>query len=231
VSPQHIAALLWRHVVAVAVIFTLAGGLAYHFKHATPGYAETATVEFTAPGNGVATFSGQTGVLVMDELVANSAMSPAGQEQVTHAGGGADYDVALVNLNNEDFPNYSNPYVTVTTTSPSAAEVQKTFLAVMQVLNRDLMTLQLRQGAQPGFLMGLRTIGAPSGPIAQTGSPKRVVVGLAILTLIAAFMTARLLDRRPVRLRAVLGKRNKTDTADRSWRAASTHQSRYHSAT
>ena len=128
-----------------------------------------------------------------------------------------------LNLNTEDYPNYSDPYVTVTTSSPSAVGAQQTFSAVMKVLQRDLMTLQLQQGAQPYALIGSRTIAAPSGPIAQTGSPKRTAAGLAVLALIAAYMTARFLDRHPVRLRAILRRRNRTDTTTQGWRAVRSH--------
>ena len=162
--PQDIAALLRRHIMAVAVIFILTAGLAYHFEHTTPGYTETGTAAFTLPGAGF--FTQQTPLLVMNELMANSVTSPRGHEQVRRAGGTGDYDVALVNLNNEDFPNYGLPYATVTATSPTAAEAQATFSAVMTVLRRNLATLQLQQGARPNSLIELRTI-APSGPVAQ----------------------------------------------------------------
>lgn len=218
-SPLDIVGLLWRHVVAVTVIFVLTSGFAYHFEHADPGYTDTATIAFTAPST-QGFFTHGNSLLVIDELTANTVMSAAGQSQVTKAGGTANYNVALVNLNDEDYPNYSEPYVTVTTTSPDPGAAGETMSAVMTVLAQDLSGLQTQQGAKAGALIELREI-ATTGPVAQTGSRKRVLAGLAILSLIAAYITARLLDRRPVRLREVLQKAARKDVHSQNSRASS----------
>lgn len=174
-SPREIAALFWRHIMAVAVVFISTAGLAYHLQHASPGYVDTATVAFNAPGNGVAVFNGTASLLVVDALTARSVMSAHGQQQVRNAGGTSSYDVALINLNNEDYPDYGVPYVTVTATSPSAPAAEQTFSAVMQVMQQDLVTLQRSEGAKPKAYIGLQTIAAPSGPVAQTGLRKRAL--------------------------------------------------------
>ena len=201
-SPQQLMALVRRHVVAVLVVLILAAGLYYHIEHADPGYTDAATVAFTSPGAGLFIYSQD--LLVIDALVTNQVMSQEGQQKVRNAGGTASYDVALINLNDEDFPNYSNPYVTVTTSSANPGDAQNTFSAVMQVMQEDLTSLQAQQGAKPKTWMGLRTIADPSGPIARTGSPKRTFVALAALAIIAAFMIAEFLDRHPVRPRDLL---------------------------
>ena len=211
-SPQQLIALLRRHALAVLVVLALAAGLDYHIKHSDPGYMDTATVTFTAPGSKPFVYSPD--LLVIDALVTNLVMSEEGQEQVRDAGGAASYNVALVNLNDEDFPNYSQPYVTVTTISPDPGTAQSTFSAVMRVMQEDLTSLQARQGAKPRTWMGFRTLGAPTGPIVQTGSPKRTLVGLAALAVIAAFMVAAFLDKHPVRLRNLL---RRQDRPDRNW--------------
>jgi hypothetical protein len=212
VSPQDIAALLWRHAMAVAVIFVLAAGLAYHADHANPGFVDTATVGFTPPSDqGLFTHVGS--LLVIDALTTNTVMSAGGQRQVRDAGGTAEYDVTLINLNDEDYPDYGEPYVTVATTSPNPGAASDTMSAVVTVLGRDLSKLQAQQGAPPGTQISLRTIAAPSGPVAQTGSRKRFLAGLAVLALIAAYMAARFLDRHPVRLRDLLRKADRTGTS------------------
>jgi hypothetical protein len=215
-SPQDIAALLWRHVVAVAVIVVLTMGVAYHLERADPGYADTATIAFTPPdAQGLFTHVGS--LLVIDALTANTVMSTQGQQQVRDAGGTADYNVALVNLNDEDYPDYGEPYVTVTTTSANPGATSSTMSAVVTVLARDLQDLQARQGAQPGAWIGLRSIATASGPVAQAGSRKRVLAGLAVLALIAAYMVARFLDRHPVRLRDLLRKSDQNGTPRGAW--------------
>jgi hypothetical protein len=204
------AALVRRHLVAVAIVFICAVGLMYHFQHEAQGYIDTATVAFTAPTGPKGQtdlFEDEQSLLVIDALTANSAMSQQGEQQVRDLGGTATYDVALVNLNDEDYPNYSDPYVTVTTSSFDAAAAQHTFLAVMRVLQVDLATLQARQGANPATWIQLHTIASPSGPIAQTGSRKRSLAGLATLAVISAFMLATFLDRHPVRLSDLPGRR------------------------
>lgn len=210
VSPQEIAMLLQRHRVAVALVLILAAGLGYHIDRTVPGYADTATVEFTAPKG---TAYNRESLLVIDELTANSVMSARGQEEVRSAGGTANYNVALINFYNEDFPYYGVPYVTVTTMSHDAADTQRTFPAVMEVLRNDLAALQARQGAKPDSWVGLRTIAAPTGAVPETGSRKRTLGGLAILTIVAAFMVAAFFDRHPLRLRGPARRRYRMERA------------------
>ena len=210
-SPQDIMALFRRHLMAVTVLFVLVAGLAYHLQRTQPGYLDTATVAFTAPAAGL--FGDAASLLVIDELTANSVTSAAGQQQVRNAGGTTAYHVVLVNLNTEDFPNYGEPYVTATTTAPDPAASEHTLSAVLKVLQRDLVALQARQGAKPKTWIQLRVI-ASTGPIAQTGSRKRALAGLAILAIIVAFMVASFLDRHPVRLRDLLQRRDRPDTRD-----------------
>lgn len=197
-SLQEIAATARRHLAAVAITFILAIGLAYHIEHATPVYVDTATMAFTGPAG---VFNGGASLLVIDEMVAKSVMSQRGQARVTSSGGEAHYDVALVNLYNEDYPDYGDPYVTVTTTSRDPADVQHTFSVVTQLVQHDLAALQAQQNASPAYWIQLVTIAAPSGPVAQIGSRKRTLAGLFILTIIAAFMIATFLDHHPIRLR------------------------------
>jgi hypothetical protein len=205
-SPPDIAALLRRHVVAVAFIVALTAAFAYRVTHADPGYTDTATVAFTAP-SAQGLFTHGNSLLVIDELTASTVTSAAGQRQVRDAGGTAGYQVALINLNDEDYPDYGEPYVTVTTNSPDPGAASDTMSAVLTVLGQDLSDLQAKQGAPSATWIGLRAIAAPSGPVAQGGSRKRFLAGLAVLALIAAYLTARFLDRHPfsvVRLRDLL---------------------------
>lgn len=202
-----------RHWVAVAFVFVLTAGLGYHLEFTLPGYVDTATVAFVEPKIEGGLFNNGQSLLVIDALTADSVMSSRGQQQVRNAGGTADYDVALVNFNDEEFPSYSRPYVTVATASDDAADAQHTFSAVMSVLQSDLATLQARQGAKPDTWIQLRMIAAPTGAFPQTGSRMRTLAGLAVLAVIAAFTVATFLERHPFRLRDLLTMRDSLDPA------------------
>ena len=196
-SPLEIAALIRRHLVAVLVVCVLAAGLSYRLLHANPGYIDTATVAFTEPGG---VFANSVSLLVTDQVMATYMMSEDADLQIHRAGGTARYDVALVNLNDEFFPNYSVPYVTVTTASPDPVAAEHTFTAVMHVLTDNLASRQEQLGVRPANQIRAVNIAAPTGPIDQSGSRKRSLIGLGVLTLIAVYLMAAVLDRRPVRL-------------------------------
>jgi hypothetical protein len=187
-------------MVAAIVLFILFASLAAYFQHSKPLYVATATVSFIAPSpqNSVNYY---TGVIGTAGVMALSMMSPRTQEAVRAAGGTAPYSVTLVNLNNEDYPNFSNPYVTVTTTSPDPAAAQSTFSIVMRTLQQNLATLQIQQGAPPDSRIRVYLIAAPAGAVAQTGYPKRTLAGLAVIAIIVTFMVLTFLDRHPYRLR------------------------------
>ena len=210
-TPYEMASLLRRHVAAVAVVLVLAAGVGYGLHHRNPGYADTATVDFTGPKN-FGPFTVSQALLVIDELTANTVMSAKGQQQVRDAGGTASFDAALVNLHNEDYPDYSVPYVNLTTTSPSPVAAQDTLSVVLRVLAEDLSALQAQQGVKPDNKIGLRVIAAPTGPLVQSGSSKRTLAGLGALTIIVVFMVAGFLDRHPIRLRNLLLRRTSRAT-------------------
>jgi hypothetical protein len=221
VSLFEMTALFRRHMVAVSAVIILAAGLAYYFKHANPGYADGATVAFTTPVKQGWPFSGSQSLLVIDELATNSVMSAEGQREVQSAGGTASYDVSLVNLYNEEYPNYSVPYVTVTTTSSNPAAAQYSFNIVMKVLQDDLVSLQTRKGVPPDAWIRLRTIAPATGPLPMRGSSKRTLAALAVLALIASFVVAKFFDRRPIRLRSQFRRRGQArgaPLAQRSFR-------------
>jgi hypothetical protein len=197
-------------VVAVAVVVLLVGGVGYHAVHAPPLYLDTATVAFSgAPG---------PSLLAVDQVMASVMMSAQAEQQVRLEGGDARYDAALVNLYSEQFPYYGIPYLTVTTASIDPVATQRTFAAVMRVLKHDLASLQAQAAGSSKARIQATTIAAPTGPIPQTGSHKRSLPALALLTFILAFLVAAFLDRHPFRLR--LRERLGSRPAGISWRRA-----------
>lgn len=111
-SLPQIVALLRRNLAVVVAVCAFAAVLSYGLLHANPGYADTATVEFTGPGGNSDSF------LATSQVMAEYMMGAAAQAQVRQAGGTTSYDVALVNLYNVEYPDYGVPYATVTTMFP-----------------------------------------------------------------------------------------------------------------
>jgi hypothetical protein len=202
-TAQEIFALMRRHLVALMIVVVIAAGVAYKLKHTPIMYQESGTVALTA-GRSAAnpnpyvslnqSMIDAAGVMVL--LV----MSPQGQEQVEAAGGSASFDVALVNSYSMQFPDYSAPYITVSVTSFDPAEVHRTFTVVGGFLDHELAVRQAQFHVSGAALIVPHMI-ADTGPLAQPGSSKRWLLGIFILTLVAAFSATIFLDRHPVRLR------------------------------
>jgi hypothetical protein len=196
VSPQDIATLLLRHRIAVAFVALVAGALSYHLIRANPEYMDSGGVAFTAPNNSVIMFQNTRSLQVVEEAVAWYMMGSQGEQQVRAAGGTAPYNVAMLNLYNEDFPDYSRPYVAITVMSNYPEAAQQTFRAALGVLRKATGVLQEQIGASPKNEVKATLISAPTGPIAQGGSHKRSYPALGVLTIIAVYLVARVLDRR-----------------------------------
>jgi hypothetical protein len=216
VSPPDIVALLRRHLIAVLVVCAVVGGYGYHVIHKNPGYVDAATVGFVGPRAGGSVFSNYRGLLSTEEATAWFMMGPQGEQEVRAAGGTTDYNVALSNSFNEEYPDYSTPYVDVTTTSLDPTAAANTFTAVMKVLTTSLAAQQRREGARSQSEITTVMAAAPTGPRSQGGSHKRSLAALAVLMIIAVFLTASLLDRRRPRSRG-LGIRSRRRSEGDRW--------------
>lgn len=202
VSLPEIAARLRRHVLAVLVVFVLAAGVAYGFKHTAPTYSETATMVFIPPASTLhpnpfeavgSTLTKAAGAIAAD------VMSPQGRQQVLNAGGTAQTDVELVNGYDLEYPFYSEPYLTVTSTSTDPDSVQRTFTLISKLITNEFTAQQVQAGVAPINRIQIVQAG-DTGPLVQPGSSKRVLGALALLTIIALFAVVSFLDRHPVRL-------------------------------
>jgi hypothetical protein len=202
VSLPEIAGLLRRHLLAVLVVLAIAAGVEYTFKHSAATYAETATMVFVPPESGVHPnpFAAVGGSLTeVAGVVAAKAMSPQEQQQVARAGGTGSYDVGLIDDYNLQYPSFSSPYLTVTTSSPDPTAANRTFTVLSQVLTNQFMAQQTQDGVLPNSRIQI-VVAGDTGPLIQQGSPKRVLIGLIILTIVAVFGVAAFFDRHPVRL-------------------------------
>jgi len=194
----EIAALLRRHWVAAAAVLVLAVAALHSIKHSPPGYQETATIIFIAPKSNdfpnPYDSDSDAPLITTDEVVVRDMMSPQEQRLIQAAGGGAQYSVEMVNLYNQEYPDYGVPDATITTTATSWDATHTTYQIVARKLNASLAAMQVTVKKRNRITAN---IVGDSGPIIQTGSPKRVYAGLILLTLIAFFMLAIFLDRHP----------------------------------
>src|SRR5260370_26090691 len=126
-------------------------------------------------------------------------MSPRGQEKARGAGATSAFNVALVNTYSQQYPNYSEPYVTVSASGNDPAEAHRTFAVVSGLFAGDLVALQAQEGTAPIHRIGAHIIG-DTGPVAQSGSPKRTYAGLALLTIVAVVVGAQFFFLYPGRL-------------------------------
>lgn len=195
----QIYALMRRHLLAVMVVFILAAGMAWDIKTTPPVYSESANVILTGPAaNPYASISSFTDDLIMTAYVMTTAMlSPESQQKVHQNGGTADFSLGLVNLSNEQFPYYGDPYVTLTTTSANPADAHRTFTIVATSFQHLLLARQVEAGVPPIGRISTHVV-ADTGPIAQVGSSKRAYAGLLILAIVIAFLVAVFLDRHPI---------------------------------
>lgn len=199
-SLRQIYALMRRHLAAVMVVFVLAAGVTWVIKKTPPAYSESANLIFTPPAvNPYSSIGSFSNVLITTAFAMRYAMlSPESQQKVHEAGGTADFNIGLVNLSNEQLPYYPYPYVTLTTTSLNPEDTHRTFAIVTLSFQRLVSEWQAQAGAPPISRITIHVV-ADTGPVAQVGSPKRTYAGLILLTIVAAFMVAVFLDRRPIR--------------------------------
>jgi hypothetical protein len=193
--------MLRRHLAAVLVVIICVAAVAVFFKRTPVTYQQSGTVVFDDPvsagfPNTYTSFSGS--LVKAAGLMAGSVMSPQDGSKIRAAGGTSAYGVAPYNDYNLEYPDYSDPYVIVTTYATDPSQVQHTFTVVIQQLYSDLVARQVQAGVAPVNRITAHLVGN-SGPLPQPGSSKRVDAGLLALGIIAAFAVAIFLDRHPIR--------------------------------
>lgn len=196
-SLSELVGLARRHVIAVAVVFLIALGIAYDFKHTNPGYAETATVALTTASPHNSSYDGS--LITTCQIVVAWIAGPEGQRSLQHVGVDSGFTVALVNDSNADDPQYDHPYLTVIATNQEVAVTHREFVNGMAVLNERLTGTQA-SAHMPAQMRVTALVLADSGPSTLTGSRSRTYGALGFLTLIAAYLVAKFLDSKSVRL-------------------------------
>jgi hypothetical protein len=199
-SFSELARLAWRHWIVVIVVLLLTAAVGLDFRHSKPLYQSTGTITFSAslPGQQPTTSTVSTDDLIITaNVLVNSVMSPSGALQVRKAGGMGDYQLALVNSYNEQYPSYQDPAATLQASSGDPAVAESTFAAALVVIQRNLLARQAAVGTSADALISASLNGGASGPVPQSGYPKRTYAGLGLLAVIAAYCMATALDRHP----------------------------------
>src|SRR5262249_16227713 len=134
----EMAALARRHWVAAGVVLVLAVAALYTIKSSQPSYQESSTVTLIAPKvkfapNPYHSYTDYP-LIVTNQIVVRTMMSPQTQRLVQAAGGTGDYTVAPVNLYNQQFPDYGVPEATITTTASSPEAAHSTYVIVARQL-------------------------------------------------------------------------------------------------
>jgi hypothetical protein len=203
----EMATLVRQRWAAVAVVLVLAAGATYMIKKTPATYEEQGTVVFgtaTSPANpnqydGYNVYSTPlitTAEVVVRAMMGVQAMSTQAQRPVLTPQGAAGFNLALVNLYNQEYPDYGAPEATLTTQSASPAAVHTAFVQAARQVASQLNTLQAQAGVQPQDRIAEHIVG-DTGPLLEAGSPKRVYIGLILLTLIALFTVASFVERHP----------------------------------
>jgi hypothetical protein len=177
----------WLRLTLVAAMLLLAAGVGYDIKTSPPMYLESATVEMSLPkaqNAPNAYYIYAASLITSGQVMVQTLMSPSVQRQIDAAGGGANVNFALVNLYNEEYPDYGFPLVTLTAASPVAAQAHRAFIAAASMIRVLLAARQKQLGVAPRDRITAQILG-DSGPIIQKGSRARVFGGLALLAAIA----------------------------------------------
>jgi hypothetical protein len=197
VSLSELAGLARRHIIAVGIVLLVALGIAFDFKHTNPGYAETATVALATESPHNSSYDGS--LITTCEYIVAWISGPDGEHQLQRAGVDSGFDVVIVNNSNADDPLYNNPYLTVSMTNPDAAVTHRDFVAGMAVLSEGLASEQASD-RMPAQLRITARIISDGGLQTLSGSRSRTYGGLLFLTLVTAYVIAKFLDNRSVRL-------------------------------
>jgi hypothetical protein len=190
--------------ILLTVLLILAVALGDKIEHAPATYRDSALVVFgaqTTPSVDSPYSTVGSSLVTTGAAIVESGTGPQAQALVRAAGGTAYFKLALLNLYNQDFPEYSYPIATLVTQSTDPAAARHTLDAVLGVLRQLLAARQARVRA-PGRI-SIRVVGT-TGPVTQPGSLKRALAALAALTLIAMGLLSGLLGRphgRPAALR------------------------------
>jgi hypothetical protein len=210
VTFRELAGLVRRHLLAVTAVLAIAAGLGYGLERTPPMYTESAAVIFTVKGSVADSRPSATylpSLIATEVMLGQALMTPPWESEIRDAGGNASFDFAPFNSYSLQYPDYYEPGTMLTATSQRPGDVQRTFSIVFRLLGQRLAAMQAE--ARVPVSNRIRALLVGNGvPVAQPGSPTRVLGGLLILAMVAVFTVANFLDRRSGRpLRSTRGRR------------------------
>jgi hypothetical protein len=170
-------------VTLVAILTVVAGA---SIASDRPVYVESAIVLFAPPPlytSAVAYTWQEQSLIATGAVISQVIMGPQIADQTRAAGGRAAYDLSLINLYNDDYPDYSYPEALLTVSSPAEETTRDTYLVAKRMINEVLAKRQERAGSHAGDLI-VASFTDNTGPVAETGSPKRSLAGLLLLALV-----------------------------------------------
>jgi hypothetical protein len=185
-------------LAAALLVVLITVGVGYDVMKTRPTYLESATIVFAWPKSDTSPYAYtkfMTSGTTTGEAMSQVLVSPSIEREIRLAGGTARVSLALVNLYNEEEPDYGRPLATLTALSPSADATHRTFVIAARQLISLLAARQAAAGASPRDRLSARLI-ADTGPVAQRGSLKRALGGLGVLALAAGAGLWKLIDVR-----------------------------------
>ena len=187
----------WR-IAAAMLALVGSAVVGYGIKRTPVSYMESAAVMFSLPRAQTAPnayYLFAPSLIMSGEGISQLLMNSEAREQLRAAGGTADINLELVNLYNQEYPEYGEPLATLTASSPSAASTHRTFMIATQLLAQILKTIQENAHVVPRNRISAQII-ADTGPVIQTGSLARTFAGIAVLAMVAVAMLWAFVDRR-----------------------------------
>jgi hypothetical protein len=180
---------LWPRLRAAALtaVFILTIVAGFVIKETPPSYVESATVLFELPaGDTAASAYSRLGpsLIATGQVISQIVMSPQSRTRIQARGGSANYSLALNNIYNQDYPYYSYPEATLTTSSLNVTSTGRTFSVAARLVSRILAARQEKARVPSADRITARIIGDPQ-PTASAGSRKRALAGLAVLAAVA----------------------------------------------
>lgn len=200
-SLRQLIVLARRQAVAILIVFLVVLGFAYSVKKTPVPFLDSGTLVLAVP-SAVSNpyYSQYTAALISTgDVVEHWIDGPEGQAALQRAGAGSGFTVSLVNFSDEEYPLFSQPYLTVTASTDGVEADEQLFAAGVGVFNAELAKVQTSASAERSHLIVSKLIGV-SGPIIQPGSSKRVYPGILLIGVIAAYMLAAALDKRGRRI-------------------------------
>jgi hypothetical protein len=183
-------------LAAVGVAFFLAAAVAYDIVGAQPTYVESATVVFSLPRHARTPAAYEMfapSLITSGQAMSQLLMSAQMQRKIHEAAGTGSVSMRLVNLYDEEYPNYGEPLATLTSASPSAVAAHRTFAIAVRRLYRLLAAWQARASVRPRHRISAQIVD-DTGPLVQKGSGKRVIGGIAILAMVGVSALWRIVD-------------------------------------